>query len=302
MGLLNPPVIEQHDVQGHTVTVVRDDLCCPWPGPNNAKMRGLELLLEKARQAGHTTVVSVNTNISRLGWGVSWMTRQMGMTHIDGGFAPQTFFSQMSQSWGGRAILVPATHVSIAEKFVACHLTDTKAFWLPRGLRSQATLEAYDRLLDGLDGSLFAGSVVLCASSGTIMTALLYAMEKRRLAPDVFGIMPCRMPEKVDRVAGLLREAGQAAPPRARFQLVDSGFDYSQRCLEPSPFPCDVYLDRKAWHWLTEHLRLLRKPVTFWNIGGEWDYRAGLDGGLRGDGLTAAADVHQWLEEHRGQP
>ena len=76
-------VVETHRVEGRDVYVVREDLETPFPDCNNSKMRGARALLERAQADGWPAIGTTNTSISRLGWGVSALCAEMGLTHYD---------------------------------------------------------------------------------------------------------------------------------------------------------------------------------------------------------------------------
>jgi hypothetical protein len=40
----------------------------------------------------------------------------------------------------------------------------------------------------------------------------------------------------------------------------------------------------------------LRTPITFWNIGGEWNPDTGIGDGLRGDGFVTEEQINDWLK------
>lgn len=298
MGILGLPPIEQHQVTGRTVFVVRDDLCCPFPGPNNSKMRGLEPLLDEVEERGFKHVVSVNTKISRLGWGISWMCGLRGLQHHDVTFRlkPETFFQRMSRAHSGDLIKVAAAPVKIAAKFAKVYLGDIDAFWLPMGLRSPSTFGVYEQLLSQLPELLWGGTVILSCSSGTIASALIESLWALKLPKTkVYGILPGPFPRRRSSMIGMLKE--RMCAEDATFAVVDAHYQYHAECLTDTPFPCDRFLDRKAWAWLTTNIQLLPDPVTFWNIGGEWDCADGLGEGLRGDGIINQSQVSTWLNE-----
>ena len=49
--------------------------------------------------------------------------------------------------------------------------------------------------------------------------------------------------------------------------LIDEGWEYTQKSEIQCPFPCHEYYDLKAWEWLTKNIESLTGTVLFWNIG-----------------------------------
>ena len=52
-----------------------------------------------------------------------------------------------------------------------------------------------------------------------------------------------------------------------KVKLISPIMDYSVADSYPCPFPSHPNYDRKAWHWMCEHINELKKPILFWNIG-----------------------------------
>ena len=44
--LVNNTPVEQYKIDGRTIHVKREDLCCPYPGPSFSKMRGVVAHIE----------------------------------------------------------------------------------------------------------------------------------------------------------------------------------------------------------------------------------------------------------------
>jgi hypothetical protein len=55
--------------------------------------------------------------------------------------------------------------------------------------------------------------------------------------------------------------------------VIKSGFAFDDFMTQLDvPFPCNQFWDRKAWHWLQEHIKTLKGKTLFWNLGGLWDF------------------------------
>lgn len=296
------PPVESHTLCGLPVYVVRDDLCSPFPGPNFSKVRGVYARLRHLAEEGTTTVSSQDTGISRVGWGVSWLCRQLGLRHINVYAQRQdiNFYQRMSRAWGGELLPVHGSFSSAmraqADKAIT-PLADSYTA-LPIGLSMPETLWEHADLMRRLDSRLFSGTVVVVASSGTIAASLLYAMGVIGATGDLFVIQSSTFSNRERKIETLVHSAlAQGAPMHSSPKLIlrTPGWKYTESFPEPPPFPSDIYLDRKAWAWLWGNVRALRPPITFWNVGGEWHPERGLVRGLKGDGLTSARKVEAWL-------
>jgi 1-aminocyclopropane-1-carboxylate deaminase/D-cysteine desulfhydrase-like pyridoxal-dependent ACC family enzyme len=289
------PPIEQHQLGKRTVYVVRDDLCSPFPGPNFSKVRGLYKALLKLREQGVREVVSQDTSISRCGWGCSWLAQELDITHYNvyAMRKQMNFYQRMSRSHGGKMVAVRGSFSSAMQAQARKLLGDLH--FLPTGFSLPETLGEHRTLLNHLPRDLFAGTVVVCVSSGTICSSLLYGLQ----GGHVYGVTSSCFNNRLEKIDKLVRRAeislGRRAGGDVEFTLITTRHGYSKPADIETPFPCDVYLDRKAWKWLVEHLNELQDPVVFWNIGGEWDPKRGLVGGMRGDGIITSKQVEDHL-------
>src|SRR3972149_5574837 len=91
------------------------------------------------------------------------------------------------------------------------------------------------------------GTVVGCAGSGTTLLSVQAEMPD---STSVIGV----------QVGGALVEPS--------LQVVLSPYTYYNIARVQPPFPCDMHYDAKAWEWLTQHIKELKQPVLFYNMGG----------------------------------
>ena len=293
------PTVEEYKVNGKVALVVRDDLAAPFPGPNFSKIRGLYKHLLRAQEEGHTEVVSQDTSISRCGWGCSWVCHDLGLTHYNV-YAQRrvmNFYQQMSQAWGGVMIPVRGSFSS-AMVAQARKVLPPSAYWLPSGLSVPETLHEHVTMMKQFS-SLLRGSVVACVSSGTIVAGLLAGVD----GATVYGVQSSSIQNRLGKIAMMITDSGLKGG--GRLELVDPGWQYKEWVREAPPFPCDIYLDRKAWVWLEQNIHKLKEPVVFWNIGGEWSPSEGLVNGFRGDGASTPSSIEEWFhgrQKSKGSP
>jgi len=325
---LPPPYVEVHKVQDREVFVFDDGLCSPFPGPNNSKVRGVFRKLAALREQGVTSVASQDTRISRCGWGVSFAAKQMGMKHYN--FYPRQslgvplpFYQRMSQYLGAEVIPIRGNHSSVmhiqAQRYLNEHNID--AYYLPVGLSMTESVLENSEVIQNEEATraMFEGSLVACVSSGTILSGLLLGLAEARCNIRVYGVLASSFKHREDAMILKMRvAAGKRADVQFHYpkrtsstlgstfggrdergvtvEIVDPGYDYHESIQDPPPFPCDVYLDRKAWEFLKANLDRLADPIVFWNVGGEWDPIEGLKGDLRGDGLVTKEKVEKILK------
>jgi 1-aminocyclopropane-1-carboxylate deaminase/D-cysteine desulfhydrase-like pyridoxal-dependent ACC family enzyme len=308
MKELGIPPIEKYDYDGHDVYVVRDDLTSKFPGPNNSKVRGLLYKLQELHERGVKTIASQDTSISRIGWGVSWLAKKFDMTHYN--FYPAkkglNFYQRMSKYWGGKLVPLPGTFSNAfrvaAMKWMARH--NVKAEFLPIGLSMPEAVQANADLVSILPSDLFEGSLIISVSSGTICAGLFYGTILNNYKTDIYGVMSSSFKNRRQKIIYLVRRTalGLGRPIKvydSRLKLIDLGYKYKQREFLIPPFPCDLFLDRKAWKFLVDNIDKLKEPIVFWNVGGEWDPEKGLIKGLRGDGFVKKPDIEKFLRKVR---
>jgi hypothetical protein len=128
---------------------------------------------------------------------------------------------------------------------------------------------------------------------GTIAAALRHAMTTIKARGTVHAVQSYRIGAVPRHAWELLQEGGAGGGGGLLFH--DSGYAYKDRCRIRAPFPADLYLDAKAWEWLLGNVQSLPAPVTFWNVGGEWDPVTGLGKDLRGDGLVTPTRISDFV-------
>ncbi len=285
------PRVETYNV-GAEVQVVRDDATSLFPGPNNSKVRGVYRVVERLRSEGVRAVATLDTAISRIGWAVAQVCFEEGLEHL--AFYPKIgrkrFYQEMTEAWTSTIVPIQGTFSSAMAELRRRWLEEhkVKAFCFPTGLTTEESVQSNADALLSIPRELTSGSLVVCVSSGTICAGLLRGMEQSEAKGKVFGITSSSFTNR----AGKIRKLARSNFP---LTIVDLGYQYRERIEEAPPFPCDVFLDRKAWAFVTKYARSLPQPVVFWNVGGEWDPEKGL-AGLRGDGVVTQGDIDGFLQ------
>lgn len=302
--LFPDPLIEEYQVNGHRVFAVRDDLCSPFPGPNFSKIRGLYKHLLRKREDGIRTVMSQDTSISRCGWGVSFVAKELEMVHYNV-YADRkiiNFYQRMSQRLGGVLIPVRGSFSGAMKSQGLKRLAEKKIkpdYVCPTGISVLETLEEHADLISRMDRSLLTGSIIVCVSSGTICAGILYGLSKHQLDARILGVMSSSYRSRHSKIVDLTGQAARRYNTPVypgNLIMIDAHYEYSKPVKVDVPFPCDLYLDRKAWDWLERNLDVLRPPIVFWNIGGEWDPRVGMKADLKGDGVHGKGYVEEFLD------
>lgn len=297
------PDIERYKIKDTYVNVVREDLVSAFPGPNNAKVRGIEAKIIKLKEQGIKSVASQDTRISRIGWGISWLCKKYDLKHYN--FYPRAtdnklpFYQQMSQYWGGETIPIHGTFASafrsLCEKYMVKNNID--AYFFPIGASLDETLLELSSLVSQLPSDIFEGTIVTNVSSGTICAGLTYGCKQNGFKTDIVGVLGSSFENRREKILKKIQSVTAEKIEFPNLTIANPGYEYTEPEKFAPPFPCDIYLDRKAWKWLVDNVDTLKPPITFWNIGGEWNPMCGIDNQLRGDGLSTRADVYQCVKK-----
>jgi len=291
------------------LNVIRDDLPFKFPSPNFSKIRGLVAYFEKLQEAGVKTVASQDTIIGRIGWGVGYFAEQFDMKHYS--FYPtghRDFYRKMTESFGSTIVPLPGNHQRIVEGWAKKWLEKegvNNYHYLPTGLRLDESKEEHMQLVRAVSDSLdTGGTLLLCISSGTILSGILAAIIEDDIHTDVIGVT---VADFKNRYSKIMEEAKRFMKRDPRwefgfkthwnFEVNWSGYTYAQAAKIKPPFPCDAFLDRKAFDWMMMNWDKLKKPVTFWNIGGEWSPEAGMEAGQLGDGVASYDTIMKHLKD-----
>lgn len=303
-------LIETYKVDDKEVSVFRDDLNSPFPGPNNSKIHGVRQKIKELAQTGHKAVASQDTSISRIGWAVSQVVSEFDIVHYNfyAKREKMNFYQRMSKHWGGMMIPVRGSYSSAmraqAQKFLDREKID--AYFLPTALSMKEAVYAHAQTVLELDLEENT-NVVCCASSGTIAAGILYGLALKGIKANLNIILASSYKNREDKIIRLFRDtavkykypnshaSGSRWFNRVNISIIDLHYDYKQKISKAPPFPCDLYLDRKAWLFIEDNIELLESPILFWNVGGEWHPELGMVNGLRGDGITTQKDINKLL-------
>jgi len=291
---VNTPT-EQINIGGVNVWVKREDLySIPITPPRNptplietypppfAKPRGLIPYMKRLKENGAEVVAYMDTTISMAGWALAYYAPSLGLhpvvvypRHKDGVRHNVAYHVDMCRALGAEVLFLQSpTQMGVnwyrARKMVTERYP--KAVLLPQGLPFRETVQEVAREVKTVPGAAWGGTVVIAVGSGTMAAGVITGMMECGYNQDVIGILvssknAVRVQASIrSKVSGLLK--GNWVQ---KFLVVmDNGWEYEEEvCTEP-PFPCNPYYDRKAWHWLVNHIGNgigIAQPILFWNIG-----------------------------------
>lgn len=286
--------VEIYQAGGIDIHVKREDLCVTEGGPTFSKVRGLLPHMEALKAEGIKTVGYTETSISMAGWGVAWIAEKLGMKAVifDPRYAPRKklpphlrLLDYHRKQWDKFNVTIhqiPAGRAAVNYHFCKKKLANLypDSYMLPLGLNVP---EAVDAVVDQATRTdvyvwgkyavnLREGTTVVNVGSGTICSGLVKYFHGLDMMPHIIGVMGrsgsmkrCRA--KIIKKSGV--EEHGLFGTKAKLDLIDPGYEYTQPAEGVAPFPCHDFYDLKAWLWLEEHASTLAKPILFWNIGSQ---------------------------------
>jgi len=284
-------IVEEHIVGGKQVFVARDDLCCPFPGCNNAKARGL---YEHLKNIDNDVVGVVDTCVSRSGWCAAWVGSQLNKKVYV--FVPRwcsdDFFRTMAKLHGASVVPTAVGIYNLMYNSAKRQVEQMGGYMLPKYLRLRESVESVAEVASDVLSKYRPKTVVVPVGRGAMISGVLKSADN-----NVVVVGVTHETNNIDDVVKYIRD--MTGRHGIALKTV-TGYRYglADYNINP-PFPCDLYYDRWAWQWLVEHINQLEEPVVFWNVGGEWHHETGLYPFFRGDGVVDRDGVARWVEGRR---
>jgi 1-aminocyclopropane-1-carboxylate deaminase/D-cysteine desulfhydrase-like pyridoxal-dependent ACC family enzyme len=259
--------IDTHTIRGRTVFVKRDDLFALPPAPPLAKLRGLRVLLSRARRNGYTLIGCFEASASRIGHGLAAACTQfpdlnciVAYPRICNRPVPQS--SLAAESLGARLFPVASNIVAICYRIAARHIEAEGGYMLPFGFECLEAVTAIEDEARTIPLELIiGGTLVVACGSGVTLSGVLRGLPTR--PARVIGVSVGR---SVDNILSCLGRCGvgsrdglEIRPPTRRLREISR---------IGCPFPCDPHYDLKAWELIEREIEMFSNPVLFWNVGG----------------------------------
>ncbi len=257
---------------GDRVWVKREDLCSPYPGPSFAKIRGV---VAHVRSRPEALIGVLDTFHSKAGWAVSYVCRSLGKSCLD--FFPrykgdgEVLRRQQGEAHGLGAELValPAGRSAILYHTAKRETLKRGGYMMPNALKLPETVVEVAAEVGRTPALGRFDHLVISVSSGTIAAGVIAGFAARGYAPTLWLHLGYERSEDE-----LLRYMREKAPALAAWgspvSVISEGYGYKDAAPlgAAAPFPCNVFYDLKAYHWLArEGLARMSGRVLFWNVG-----------------------------------
>jgi len=272
--IFNHTPIELYKIDNHIVYVKREDKIVSDNGPTFSKIRGLIPVLSRLKQAGFIHIGYTETNISMAGWGVAWACKKIGLKCII--FDPQyktkqpllDFHRNQWREFEAEIIPIQAGRAKVNWYISKKKLKNKykNSYLLPLGLKFPETIDAtYEEAIwTRANSKIKFNTIILCIGSGTIGAGVIKAFNDAK----IYGIITrsCNVQNKIHHIEDI-GGFTQNGFFKRDFELIDEGWEYTERSNIEQLFPCHPWYDLKAWEWLLNNINKLKKPILFWNIG-----------------------------------
>lgn len=274
MFLENTP-IEEYKLGSETVYVKREDLYGQDPMPPLAKLRGIRIVLKDLSEQNVKTIGVLDTRVSKSGQGVAAVRNfyYPNMSLVLGYPITRSDYStpiqhQKAASLGAFLSPQQATRQSIMYYKFRHIVEDLGGVMLPHGLPFKETAKSVAEEIKTVPKELLTGTIVLIVGTGTILAGILIGLAEEKDI-NIVGISAGKSTNV--QVNNINRIVSEVMPfcgnVTGRVKLLNPIMDYSIADTYSCPFPSHPNYDRKAWHWMSEHIDELKKPILFWNIG-----------------------------------
>lgn len=275
-----PVEVHRLPTSGREVMVKREDLCCPYPGPTFSKIRGVYAHI---RARPESLIGVLDTYHSKAGWAVAAVSRALGKHCVD--YWPQyktdgpALRRQQAEAteWGAQLRALPAGRSAVLYHQARRETIALGGYMMPNALKLPESVRETSQEFRSTawPASLDGGTLVVSASSGTILAGVLNGLAFTTSRPSLIAV---HMGYSRSQSAMLeyLREASRLTfaywerfvVPRLRFYDEQYAYKDAARPGADAPFPCNPYYDLKAWRWLDRvACHTLNDPLVFWNIG-----------------------------------
>lgn len=270
-GLRDNTPLDSYVVKGKTIHVKRDDLVGdnettpPW-----GKMFAVHHLLKNFDLS--KPIIHLNVFGSWSGWCLAYLADQMDFEFIMAYPNVKKFpreFCDIVDSFGCK--LHPMRHnmANVLRSQVRKHAEEKHMQVLPTAFDSPWYYEYMKaRIIKNIKKSgITFDNLVVSSGSGVTCSALadgFFDMGGKRM----YTI--CVSAEKTiqKQLATTRSEVDK------RITIIKSEFDFLDFMDQlDTPFPCNQFWDRKAWHWLLENSSKLKGNTLFWNLGGLWEFQ-----------------------------
>lgn len=273
--ITNNTSVEKHSLScGREIWVKREDLCCPLPGPQFSKIRGVYKHIESRSEK---VIGVLDTFHSKAGWAVAYVCKALGRRCVnfypvyktDKGLRPQ---QEKSLSFGAELIGISAGRSAILYHR-AKKMLPSGGYMMPNALKLVESVEEtaaeVGRTFRGPSDTVgrtpcFVDHMVVPASSGTIAAGVIKGLAKQNWEGTVWIHLGYDRPRKAVRDYLLKTSGGFGA---ATVEIVNEGYAYKDSVKAECPFPCNPYYDLKTWKWLDKEISKMDGEVMLWNIG-----------------------------------
>lgn len=252
--------IEYYDQ--YDLSVKREDMACPPPGPPFSKARGV---YARVKSRPEKLIGVLDTAHSQAGHAVARACQILGkrclnfypeFKHTPGPKPPQVAAKALGAALEG----LPAGRSAILYHAARRRIEALGGYLMPNALKLEESVtetakEVPNRKFD---------YVIIPASSGTIAAGVIKGFEERSLPSNY--VIHLGYSRSHDEVEKYIHQASGYCPDLI---IVDESYAYKDQAMEGEtpPWPCNSYYDLKAFRYLMRNREKFSGSVLLWNIG-----------------------------------
>jgi hypothetical protein len=256
------PVHEAHCGR-RRVLVKREDLCCPFPGPCFAKIRGVMARMTKViREAEKLFSFSAMTGHHSVTYYPKFKADGVQLRDAQ----------RMAEIWGSELVPLAAGRSAILYHRARSRAREKNGieYLFPNALKLEETVDETADEVERTPEVAKVANVVVPASSGTIAAGVLMGLERLGWEGTVWVHLGySRSILAVEKyIIGMACREFDRSP--ITLKIVDEGYGYRDSSRARVAFPCSPYYG-KARNWLEgcdDARGAFDGGCLFWNIGG----------------------------------
>lgn len=266
--------IEQHEVEGLPIYVVRLDQTAKPPLPPHYKMGALRELIKAKAKDGVTLIGAFASHGSNWVLGLPILCNefqvQAVICYATNPRAPKLpDWLKEAREYGAHVEPLKPNMTAINSRQAQTYVESQEGYFIPFGLNAPEVIHWLTNTTD-FDAIPADATLLMCAGSGITAAGLLLSLDRRKQTiANLFIVSTGRPLGALEKTISQHANAFLRQQAVSQFCELYDGYSYSQIPKVESPWPTHSYYERKAYDWLTQNVERLAQmqPLYFLNVG-----------------------------------
>jgi len=272
---INTP-IEEYKIKDRSVFVKRDDLMGdgtelpPW-----GKLEAIQAILKSDLIDRSKPITSLTVSGSWSGWALSQLTKEMGieyyMSYPDAKTIPESY-KNMVEGFGAKLLPLRPNMMKIVYHEMVNESKKRKFQCLPYAFNCDVFIESLAKRVQNEMEFIednYIINLVVSGGSGVTPAAVMkgFGFKQGFDSIQVHKYARVITVSSIKTVKKVLLDYDVYSLDKVK--VIKSRYDYYNMMESyETPFPCNQYWDKKAWHWLEKNIDSIDGGILFWNLGG----------------------------------